>query len=279
MCRSCHVALLGKRPRQPVNSLANFQYYGHERLPIDIADALRDASSFDLMLISRARASQITHFYAYKPSMYRHHLVEEISQRYNQGNVAVRPQDSLELRTLLPPSPDEIRDAMCVVFTGHKQRPTRETIKQMRPVLVTKSRVQRLIDFLIENNPWYQKSDVVYSQENMDALFDNVDAGLDCSVPIALEVCHLSKDSDDQYTLNHGGPVECDIEPSSDVVAGDIVMDAVGYTEGDYSSQSREKMKLHALAHVLDQKRFLLSCTGAEFVAEDDPGLMSYLFP
>lgn len=38
-------------------------------------------------------------------------------------------------------------------------------------------------------------------------------------------------------------------------------------------------MKLHALAYVLDQKKFLLSRTGSEFVADNDLGLMSYLFP
>ncbi|KAG1743516.1 hypothetical protein EDB19DRAFT_1894737 [Suillus lakei] len=268
MCQTCYVALLSKRPRQPINSLANFQYYGHERLPDDIHDAFGGASSYDLMLISRARASQITHFYAYKPSMAQHCAVEEISQQYNQGNVAVRPQNSTELRAVLPPSHDVLRDAMCVVFTGQKQCPSRETIKQMQPVLVTKSRVHRLIEFLIDNNPWYQKSGVAYSQQNMDALFDDVDLDIDCSVPTALEICHLPQDS--EIALNH---------EANNITPGDIVMEAVGFTQGDHSSQSREKMKLHALAYVLDQKCFLLSWTGADFVADNDPGLMPYLFP
>ncbi|KAG2345686.1 hypothetical protein BDR05DRAFT_868217, partial [Suillus weaverae] len=60
---------------------------------------------------------------------------EETSQRYNQGNVAIRPQDSVELQHLLPPSHDELRDTMCVIFGGHAQKPSRETVKQMRPML------------------------------------------------------------------------------------------------------------------------------------------------
>ncbi|KAG0701016.1 hypothetical protein DFH29DRAFT_1052643 [Suillus ampliporus] len=268
MCRTCHLALMRKRLRQPINSLANFQYYGYERLPDDIRDAFSGASIYDLMLISRARASQIVHF-----------VVEEASQRYNQGNVAIRAQDSVELHTVLPPNDDDLRDAMCVVFTGQKQCPSRETIKQMRPVLVTKSRVWRLIKFLIAHNPWYQKSGVVYSQKNLDALFDDVDSDIDCGVPKSLEICHLPKASEDQHSVNDGGVQLRDIDTSNDVAPGDIVMEAVGFTQGDYSSPSREKMKLHALAHVLDRKCFLLSRTGADFVADNDPGLMSYLFP
>ncbi|KAG2109170.1 hypothetical protein BD769DRAFT_1497697 [Suillus cothurnatus] len=127
MCRQCYSALVCKHTRQPVNALANFQYYGHERLPSVVRDSFQRAYVYDLMLIARARASQITHFYSYKlngVSGHRHWFDEETSQRYNQGNVGIRPQDSVELHELLPPSYDELRDAMCVIFTGHAQKPT-----------------------------------------------------------------------------------------------------------------------------------------------------------
>jgi hypothetical protein len=279
MCGRCHSALVCKCPRQPVNSLANFQYYGHEKLPHEIRDALARASAYDLMLIARARASQITHFYAHKPSGWQHWLGEEGSQRYNKGNIAIRPQDSTHLRTLLPPCHDELRDAMCVIFSGHDQKPTRETVKQMRPVLVTKSIVKTLIDFLLANNPWYQQCGVAYSQTNMDALFDENDGDVDTSLPRALEICHLSRDSvrSDENAMTLIDPQD-DVEPS-EADAGDMVMEAVGFTKGDHSSASKEKMKLHALAHVLDRNRFLLSQAGSRYVADNDPGLMSFLFP
>ncbi|KAG2085190.1 uncharacterized protein F5147DRAFT_748738 [Suillus discolor] len=236
------------------------------------------ASTFDLMLVSHARASQITHFYAYKPSRAHNHVVKETSQRYNKGNVAVRPQDSTELRNFLPPSHDELRDAMCVVFTGQTHRPSPETVKQMQPILVTKSRVHLLIEFLIANNPWYQKSGVAYSQNNMDALFEDTDANLDCSMPAALEICHLPREGKVNANVTHEGPQARDSDLSDDTPVGDIVMEAV------------EKMKLQALAYVLDRKQFLLSHTGEKFVADNDPGthhlncctftgLLSYLFP
>ncbi|KAG1780900.1 hypothetical protein EV702DRAFT_1177653 [Suillus placidus] len=88
--------------------------------------------------------------------------------------------DSVELHRLLPPSHDELRDAMCVIFSGHVQKPSRETVKQMRPVMVTKSIVKILIDFLIENNAWYQQCRVAYSEANMNDLFEPCE-GNDCS--------------------------------------------------------------------------------------------------
>ncbi|KAG2743633.1 hypothetical protein P692DRAFT_20658068, partial [Suillus brevipes Sb2] len=170
---------------------------------------------------------------------------------------------------------------MCVIFSGHDQKPTRETVKQMRPVLVTKSIVKTLINFLLANNPWYQQCGVAYSQANMDALFDENDGDLDTSLPRALEICHLSRgtvdhsDSDDNAMTIDPQDV---IEPFEAEV-GDMVLEAVGFTKGDYSSASKEKMKLHALVHVLDHKRFLLSQAGSQYVADNDPGLISFLFP
>lgn len=64
-------------------------------------------------------------------------------------------------------------------------------------MLVTKSRVQALIEFLLENNPWYQWSGVLYSQENMDALFDSADGEADCAVPRALQICHLPGEAEE----------------------------------------------------------------------------------
>ncbi|KAG1784390.1 uncharacterized protein HD556DRAFT_1435457 [Suillus plorans] len=257
MCSSCHSALISKCPRQPVNSLANFQYYGHERLSPEIREAFSSASIYDLMLI--------THFYTYKSSLTQFWSAEEASQRYNKGNVAIRPQSSTELYNLLPPNRGELRDAMCVIFSGQKC-----------PVLVTKSRVRKLIDFLITHNPWYQHSGVSYSQDNMDALFDEADFDADTGVPHALAICHLP--TEDQASPDAGFNSR-DTHDTHGSDNGDLVMEPVGYTEGDHSSQSREKMKLHALTYILDHKKFLLSRTGSKFVADSDPGLMSYLFP
>ncbi|KAG1880084.1 hypothetical protein F4604DRAFT_1679199 [Suillus subluteus] len=239
----------------------------------NIADAFARASAYDLMLVSRARASQIIHFYAYKPSG--HWIAEESSQRYNQGNVAIRPQDSAELRNMLPPSQDELRDAMCVIFAGHQEKPSRDTVKQMHPILVTKSIVKMLIEFLVMNNPWYQQRGVSYDQNNMDALFEELDGDVDMSIPRALQICHLPRDDEvDQFS-----PLESrDVNILEHLNLSQITMEVVGFTKGDHSAMSREKMKLLTLAHVLDHNKFILSKAGSHFVSDNNPGLMSFCF-
>ena len=51
MCLSCSHELvsLGK---QPIDSLANFQYYGHEALPDPVRRAFSNATTFDVMLVA-----------------------------------------------------------------------------------------------------------------------------------------------------------------------------------------------------------------------------------
>ncbi|KAF8833863.1 hypothetical protein BDN67DRAFT_659850, partial [Paxillus ammoniavirescens] len=113
----CCSALLAKKPHQPKNSLANFQYYGRERLDVPTLQAFDGASPFDLTLISRACASTVTFYYNSRGSR-GGYAPEETHQRYNRGNVAILPQEPGQLRKVLPPCHDEIRDTICVLFTG-----------------------------------------------------------------------------------------------------------------------------------------------------------------
>ncbi|KAI9070104.1 hypothetical protein FKP32DRAFT_1542567, partial [Trametes sanguinea] len=89
------------------------------------------------------------------------------SQKCIKGNVAIHPQDSTSLSSVLPPSRDEIHDTICAVFVG-ENKPTQENIEKLAPMLVRKSRVKTMIDFLIDNNPKYAVSDTFrgYSQAN-----------------------------------------------------------------------------------------------------------------
>ncbi|KAG1906054.1 uncharacterized protein F5891DRAFT_1126016 [Suillus fuscotomentosus] len=132
---------------------------------------------------------------------------------------------------------------MCMIFAGHQEKPLRATVKQMCPVLVTKSVVKTLIEFLVANNPWYQQCGVLYSQENK-----------------------IKDDSIDQFLPleSHNPSISDSIDP------GDITMEAIGFTKGDHSATSQEKIQLHAL--------FILSKAGSSFVSDSDPGLMSFLF-
>jgi hypothetical protein len=66
LCHQCQCSLCAEKPVRPRNSLANFQYYGRERLPNLTRRAFDEASPFDLMLIARCRVSTITHHYCSK---------------------------------------------------------------------------------------------------------------------------------------------------------------------------------------------------------------------
>ena len=65
LCLPCYSSLV-ERKKQPLDSIANFQYYAHAELPQDVKDALAKASMFNLMLIAHARATRLTHLFSKK---------------------------------------------------------------------------------------------------------------------------------------------------------------------------------------------------------------------
>ncbi|KAJ7224995.1 hypothetical protein C8J57DRAFT_1252983 [Mycena rebaudengoi] len=70
--------------RQPLDAMANFQYYVHDELPAPVKAAFDGASMYDIMMVARSRATRITHLFkkAGKTS-------NAGSQGYSQGNVAI----------------------------------------------------------------------------------------------------------------------------------------------------------------------------------------------
>lgn len=153
MCKECEDDLI-LRQRLPKYALANFLYYGRGELPQDVGNAFKTATDMDRMLVARARSSRI----CYRLSSLRDHQGTgsdrnpETSQSCIKGNVMVVPQDAAALNSVLPPSLDEIGDTVAAIFVG-KTKPTRQTIERLSPVLVRKSRVKCMIDFLISQNP------------------------------------------------------------------------------------------------------------------------------
>lgn len=211
LCPSCCRALRSSPPRQPRDSIANFQYYAYPELPREVGDALRGASTFDIIRTGGR-------------------VPEEAVQRFNRGNVAVLPQDPVDLHRVLPPSYDELRDSVCVVFSGGRFKPTVESLQCFRPVLVNKS----------------NREGVSFSQKNLDRL---VCGEGDCAVFPGIEIHHLPSDDG-----NEGDSV---VDWSNG--QEDLVMENVAYTQGDHSERSRNAMKARAFAYAMDQQKFLLS--------------------
>ncbi|KAK7022631.1 hypothetical protein R3P38DRAFT_2533011, partial [Favolaschia claudopus] len=100
-CASCRRDLA--HGNQPLDSLANFQYYARDELPADVKDALASCTMFDRMMICQARSTKITHLFSKNPNSVLYGSDVTTSQRFSRGNVAIIPQDVATLRTLLPP--------------------------------------------------------------------------------------------------------------------------------------------------------------------------------
>ena len=83
----------------PVDALANNQYYAHECLPNDAWLAFDSVALFDIMLVARARATQVTHMMTDKPSL---SCWLGGTWGFVKGNVVVLPQDTVHHQSVIP---------------------------------------------------------------------------------------------------------------------------------------------------------------------------------
>jgi hypothetical protein len=241
---------------------------------MEVQEAFKTLSPFELQLIMRASACKIVHRYCDKdPSLG--------TQRYSKGNLMSVMQDSLKLRNHLPPSSDEIKDTVAVLFVG-QELPTKENIEKLKPVLISKSKVKVLISFLIENNPYFQVTDDFegFSQEAFDSYVESdPNSAGPSSLPAELSVHHLTpndanssleSDYTDRNEMNQAGECESD----------DLLMENVSYTNGDRSQGSYTSMKLCAVQHCLMGKKFLLSRRGSQPLSDfESKEMLTWLFP
>ncbi|KAJ8462784.1 hypothetical protein ONZ51_g10676 [Trametes cubensis] len=204
----------------PKYALANWLYYGHDALPADVKAAFQSSTSVERKLISRARASTISFKFCDMKGhpMYGSHPLS--SQKCVKGNIAIHPQDATHLNDVLPPDIDTIRDTVCAVFVG-KEPPTAENIKKLQPILVTKSRVKILIDFLVAKNPSYSPSANFrgFSQRNMDNLFEADGSARDQGILCAMEVGHIRPSlAVDGATEGYAPVTDMPTEPGDDML-------------------------------------------------------------
>ncbi|KAI9065710.1 hypothetical protein FKP32DRAFT_1567353, partial [Trametes sanguinea] len=276
ICVECSRPLFdGVMPRF---ALANWLYYGHEELPSDVKTAFRLATHVERILVSRARGSRISYKFSQLPGHYLEGTDSRVSQSCVKGNVAIHPQDATHLNDVLPPVDDTIRDTVCAVFVG-ETKPTRETIAKLKPVLVRKSRVKCIIQFLVAHNPWYSVSTDFkgFSQENLDQLLGRdaveVDEGVLCSMEIGhIQHSNAVTGATDGYVPGDDGA----LQSSSD----GMLMENVGYTDDSESPVDYNGMSLRALAHCLKGGAFIKSQAGSKLIPDfENPRLLSWLFP
>ena len=128
VCSGCHRSLQLSPLWQPRHVLANFLYYGVERLSDNNKVAFTTASSFDLCLISWCWLSVVTHHYM-PGRTWPGYVVNDACQGFSRGNIAIFPQNTLQLWKVLSPFGDNIQDTVCVLFLRSGQRPTVDILK------------------------------------------------------------------------------------------------------------------------------------------------------
>ena len=278
VCSECRLDL--KRGEMPKYALANWLYYGHERLPEPVRRAFEESTQVERMLYSRARSSKISFRFCDIPGHPLEGTDPMTSQRCVKGNVAIHPQDATHLNDVLPPCNEVIRDSVCAVFIG-KTKPSLGTIEGLRPVLVRKSRVLTVINFLLGHNPRYMSCSAGpfrgFSQENLDSLFGPGTEMQDEGVPCAMEVGHIEvNDAVEGATANYI-PGSDESPRSSDTTD---LMENVGYVDADNAPQNHTEMSMRALSHCLHGGSFLQSQAGSSLIPDfHNSSLLSWLFP
>jgi len=283
ICVKCNTSL--RNGNMPKFALANWLYYGLGNLPHSVKEAFESSTIFDRMLTSRARTNNICcrfNIGGNSAATVTGNSAEKADILSNarkglRGNVMVAPLDVVRMNEVLPPSSSTIRDTMCAVFVGNCV-PSRTTINKFSPILVRKSRVKTIIQFLLSFNPYYQPTqDFQFSQYNLDSLFNTVEEE---GVPASVTIGHLPMNDAIAVSASDYTPRNEDDAGPLDPVADKILMENVGYTDGDDTPASYRAMKIMALGHCLQGRPFLASGKGNRPVPDfRNPAIMTWLFP
>ena len=280
LCRKCRSSLRGSK--MPKFALCNWLYYGYDRLPAAVKDAFDTASLFDRMLVCRARCNSICcrfnvdgdDTFVTTASDSRNVLLN--SRKGVRGNVMVAPLDTLKMNEALPPSSRALRDTMCALFVG-RSLPNRLNVHKYQPVLVRKSRVKTMIQFLLANNKHYsEQENIHFDQKNLEALFDgNEDVGVPAVAELGqVKMTGAIENLTSDYTpRNIDSSTICDLED-------EIMIENVGYTDGDHSPVNYREMKALALERCLLGKPFIASGIGSQLIPDFyHPSILTWLFP
>ncbi|PPQ74557.1 hypothetical protein CVT26_007815 [Gymnopilus dilepis] len=273
ICSSCKDNL--ESGVMPKFALANWLYYGIDELPTDISNEFASTSIFERTLIARARSNSICCKFNASDDNGKHNNMSHLRKGI-RGNVMVAPLDAIKLYKVLPPNINERRDTISAVIVGDRL-PSRDTIMRLGPILVRKSRIQKLLQFLIMHNPYYREGPCLsYSQSNLDDIHDNDD---EPSVPKSVTIGQLQQ----EYSMENANS---DYTPRNESVyveatkLDELVMENVSYTDGDESATAYHAMKILALERCLSGKPFLSSGTGSTLVRDfDNPCILTWLFP
>ncbi|KZV66482.1 hypothetical protein PENSPDRAFT_585286, partial [Peniophora sp. CONT] len=272
VCASCRVSL--GHGEQPLDAIANYQYYAYDRLPPEVAKAFAESSLHERQLVAGCRASKITFLYTAGSTP-----DKKFPQGFVKGNVAILPQEVGKVSRLIPAAPDDNEYSICVVFMGG-EAPTVETISKLKPLLVSRSRVELLAKFLTERNGYYTHYGLEFSRDNLDALCASDKFHGDCGITTAVEIIHTPSAGDAHRAVNSdytGRPEE--VKPDPCVRVEDLLIDAVGFSDEVQSRVTSEPALSAAQEWCKQQRPFIGVKSDARLFPDRDPRMLTYLFP
>ncbi|KAF8188606.1 hypothetical protein K438DRAFT_1907443 [Mycena galopus ATCC 62051] len=164
---------------------------------------------------------------------------------------------------------------MCTLFIGPATAPSLHNIKHLKPVLVSKTRVETIIQFLLGRNAFYTSAGLQFSASNLDDIFPG---SHDEGVPQAVELCCLPDATlEREGYSDRGGSNLMGRDPVE--TGGETVMEAIGYILGESSAKDLRDMKASAVAWCLDRNNYMKMQSGSKFLSDRDPGFLTFNFP
>ncbi|EIM85266.1 uncharacterized protein STEHIDRAFT_60102, partial [Stereum hirsutum FP-91666 SS1] len=168
---------------------------------------------------------------------------------------------------------------MCVLFIGKGGRPKMETIRKMSPLLVSKNRVEIMLRFLLENNPYYRDANVSFSRRNLDILCSGPGflPGQDIGVPSTLEIQYMPTASSEAETVNSS--YESDERRDFLIPDNETYTEVTGFSNTVSKGCGHQSAKVRALQWVLDHKPFISVQPGSKLFPDRDPRMLTFVFP
>ncbi|KAF5322401.1 hypothetical protein D9619_001300 [Psilocybe cf. subviscida] len=276
---SCFPAL--RRGKMPKFALANDLYTARDALPENVKTAFEESTILDRKLICRARCNNICCKFSNDDVAHPSHSSTSTLSRARlgiKGNIMVVPLDAIRMNQVLPPALSSVKDTICAVFVG-PCRPSRKDILSSKysPILVRRSRVKIMLQFLLQMNPFYNttSSGVTFSEENINAILPQ---NTDEDVPSTVDIGHIDANDADDISMAEYAPGGDPEEITDNDNA--FLMENVGYTNGENGSSNYLAMKALALERCRRGLPFLLAGTRNGLVPDfNNPSLLTWLFP
>ena len=267
VCPTCNSALLVGHARLPSAALANGNYAGYEHLPRIIREDFQNLTDIEKHVIPRARAKRI-HFKLSKNSKSSEYGKNpSITSSYVYGNTIILPQDTTNFGQSIPMNATDLKDSVCVLFLG-SARPENSQLDKLVPLMIHRSRVERICEWLIRVSGNLAYCGIDFSQSNLNSLAPGPDG-----IPAAL----IQGFSSTYSTLIRG-----DYTHNCDAGAGETsspVMHHSAYCTTDADTSSYD-YKIKALRHLKSGRSVYMIPTGDKAVSErNDTHFISLVWP